>query len=578
MDIQYQYVYYDDPVSESDRHKRQSRNPYSKLKTLADLGEPEWVTEELKRTFRALYCMRISREQKRQLNIKYGKIITETTLHCEYCGTHGKCSRLPLLKKSHVLDAMDLSEDQYNWLMIWYKIATRDGVLPRMTKVQNGGTNKEPFDATLNDADYLQNVSTFRGIDPVPYANISCSAEQDYESGAEQDYESSAEQDYESSAEQDYEFVAEQDHEYIAEQESRSEEEYESSAEHEYRTSPEQIYRSIPEQVYRLGEAQVDDVSAGHVYGLHESSEEQVYGMSAGQVYHSYDSSEKQVREISAKHVYGSYDSSTEQVCGTNTEQFYRSSADHDYEPNAVQRYRSSAERVHATNPEQNYNLNTTSEEWQPMFEYYSRGKFGPTNKGKIDPIVSVHASDDGGVGQIVSSVYSRDHDDSIYETLDSMSSRNSSQVSSTNNSRTLVQMPSTGCSPFLPPVIERESCYDSTQRHPQSATQMETFVQNSGAYNHRHQSCSSSNNCLSQDVPGRSLSNLNQYVTDLLNLKLIDNVDSSTINESMTIFSVPSHILAEIDELVRRDAFSADKDVSGWVYDNKDVYDERKK
>ncbi|KAH7872325.1 uncharacterized protein C8R40DRAFT_1173729 [Lentinula edodes] len=471
---------------------------------------------------------------------------------------------------------MDLSEDQYNWLMIWYKIATREGVLPPMTKVQNGRTNNEPFDATLNDAYYLQNDSTSRGMDLVPHASMSCSeeqdyesgaeqdyesgAEQDYESGAEQDYESSPEQDYESSAEKDYEFVAEQDPEYIAEQESRPEEVYESSTEHGYRTSPEQIYRSIPEQIYRPGEAQVHDVSAGHVYGLHESSEEQVYGTSAGQVYHSYDSSEEQVHGISARHVYGSYDSSMKQVYGTNTEQFYRPSADHEYGPNAVQRYRSSAERVHPINSEQIYNLNTTSEEWQPMFEYYSKGKFGPTDKGKIVPVVSVRPSNDGGVGQIVSSVYSRDHDDSIYETLDSMSSRIPYKVSSTNNSRTLVQNPSTARSPFLAPAIEHESSYDSTQRYPQFATQMETFVQNSSAYNYRHQSCSSSNNCLSQDVRGRSSSNVNQYVTDLLNLDLIDNVDSSNNNESMTMFSVPSHILAEIDDLVRRDVFSTDK------------------
>lgn len=49
-------------------------------------------------------------------------------------------------------------------------------------------------------------------------------------------------------------------------------------------------------------------------------------------------------------------------------------------------------------------------------------------------------------------------------------------------------------------------------------------------------------------------------------------------MNESMTMYSVPSDILAELDELVRREAASADKDVSGWVYDSKDVYDERKK
>ncbi|KAJ4493503.1 hypothetical protein C8J55DRAFT_484919 [Lentinula edodes] len=468
MDIQYEYVYYNNPASESDRHKRQSRNPYAKLKTLAELGEPEWVTEELKRTFHT----------------------------------------------------MDLSEDQYNWLMIWYKIASRDGVLPRITEVKNSGTNKEPLDETLNDTYYLQNDSTFRGIEPVPYATMFRSAEQDCESNAEQDYESSAEQDYEPNAEQDYESSVEQDHEYIAKQESRPEQEYESS--------PEQVYRSTAEQVYRPADAQTQDISAAHVYDLYESSEEQVYGISAGQVYNSYDSSEKQVHGISAGHTYGSYDSSTKQVYGTNREQIYRSSAE--------QLYRSSPERVYATNPEQTYNSNTTSEEWQPMFEYYSKRQFGPTDKGKIDSIVSVHASNDGGVGHVLSSVDSRDYDDSIHETLDSMSSRNSSKVSSTNNTRAPVQMPSTGCSPFL-------------QRHPQPVTQMETFVQNSGTYNHRHRSSSCSNN--SQDVPGRSLDNL---------------------------IHVPSDILAELDELVRREAASADKDVSGWVYDSTDVYDERKK
>ncbi|KAJ3874106.1 hypothetical protein F5051DRAFT_431613 [Lentinula edodes] len=544
MDVQYEYVYYNNPVSESDRHKRQSRNPYSRLKTLAQLGEPEWVTEELKRTFRALYCMRISREQKRQLNVKYGKIviifvkcsacqaqniqckITETTLHCEYCGTHGKCSRLPLLKKSHVLDTMDLSEDQYNWLMIWYKVASRDGVLPRITKVKNSGTNKERFDATLNDTYYLQNDSRFRSIDPVPYANMYCSAEQDcessagqdyesnaeqyYESSAEQDYEFNAEQDYESSAEQDYEFnaeqdyesSAEQDHEHIAEQESRPEQEYESSTEHQYRTSPEQVYRSTAQQVYRPADAQTHDISAGHVYDLYGSSEEQVYGISAGRVYDSYDSREKQVHGLSAGHAYGSYDSSTKQVYGTDSEQFNKSSADHAYRPNAEQLHRSSAERVYTTSPEQTYNSSTISEEWQPMVEYYSKRKFGSTDKGKIDSIVSVHASNDGGVGHILSSVDSRAYDDSIHETLDSMSSRNPSKVSSANNTRTIVQMSSSGCSSFSAHIIT-----------------------------------------------------------------VIEAVLVRTIART-----VPSDILAELDELVRREAFSADEDVSGRVYDNKGI------
>ncbi|KAJ3920913.1 hypothetical protein F5877DRAFT_65338 [Lentinula edodes] len=87
MGVQYEYIYYDDPISESKRRKRRSKrtNPYSKVKILnhyaesvvqmADLGKPEWATEDLKRSFSVLYCMRISKEQKKILNAKYGEIV-----------------------------------------------------------------------------------------------------------------------------------------------------------------------------------------------------------------------------------------------------------------------------------------------------------------------------------------------------------------------------------------------------------------------------------------------------------------------------------------------------------------------
>ncbi|KAJ3909320.1 hypothetical protein F5879DRAFT_984824 [Lentinula edodes] len=77
MGVQYEYIYYDDPISESKRRKRRSKrtNPYSKVKIMADLGKPEWATEDLKRSFSVLYCMRISKEQKKILNAKYGEIV-----------------------------------------------------------------------------------------------------------------------------------------------------------------------------------------------------------------------------------------------------------------------------------------------------------------------------------------------------------------------------------------------------------------------------------------------------------------------------------------------------------------------
>ncbi|KAJ3911392.1 hypothetical protein F5877DRAFT_73217 [Lentinula edodes] len=71
-----------------------------------------------------------SLKERRDLNIKYHHVcitknkpckIRPTALQCGNCPPYFKCTRVPTLKKLRVLDMMDISEEQYDWLLTWYK-------------------------------------------------------------------------------------------------------------------------------------------------------------------------------------------------------------------------------------------------------------------------------------------------------------------------------------------------------------------------------------------------------------------------------------------------------------------------
>ncbi|KAJ3933439.1 MAG: hypothetical protein NXY57DRAFT_959932 [Lentinula lateritia] len=116
------------------RHSSARIGPYWR-RSLSELGNPSWATDELKKIFITVYRTRLSKEDRQFINDKYGHIkcercvaltrpcdIQENALTCVQCGTYGKCSRVNLVKRYNIMDNMLLENEQYDWLLAWYKI------------------------------------------------------------------------------------------------------------------------------------------------------------------------------------------------------------------------------------------------------------------------------------------------------------------------------------------------------------------------------------------------------------------------------------------------------------------------
>ncbi|KAJ3994699.1 hypothetical protein F5050DRAFT_433916 [Lentinula boryana] len=102
----------------------------------------EGVTDDLRRTFRVVYKKHGSLKERRDLNIKYRHVgceqcisrnkpceIRATALQCGNCPPYVKCTRVPILKRLRVLDIMDITEQQYDCLLAWYKKTAEEELL-----------------------------------------------------------------------------------------------------------------------------------------------------------------------------------------------------------------------------------------------------------------------------------------------------------------------------------------------------------------------------------------------------------------------------------------------------------------
>ncbi|KAJ3846343.1 hypothetical protein EV368DRAFT_89185 [Lentinula lateritia] len=120
-----------------------------------------WVTDDMKKTFNAVYRKHGSLKERRDLNIKYHHVVCQqcitknkpceirpTALQCGNCPPYVKCTRVPTLKKLRVLDMMNISEEQYDWLLIWYKKTAEEELLEplkeslKLTSVRDRKCNK----------------------------------------------------------------------------------------------------------------------------------------------------------------------------------------------------------------------------------------------------------------------------------------------------------------------------------------------------------------------------------------------------------------------------------------------------
>ncbi|KIK59160.1 hypothetical protein GYMLUDRAFT_684334 [Collybiopsis luxurians FD-317 M1] len=104
--------------------------------------EPEWVTEDIKLLFNAVYRRHGSFKDRRELNIRYQDVgclqcaakgkpcpVRPTALQCGSCPSYIKCSRVPVLKRLRVTEIMKISDEQYEWLLNWYKKTADDELL-----------------------------------------------------------------------------------------------------------------------------------------------------------------------------------------------------------------------------------------------------------------------------------------------------------------------------------------------------------------------------------------------------------------------------------------------------------------
>ncbi|KAH7873910.1 uncharacterized protein C8R40DRAFT_1171832 [Lentinula edodes] len=107
-----------------------------------DNGLASWVTDDTKKTFNTIFRKHGSLKERRDLNIKYHHVVCQqcitknqpckirpTALQCGNCPPYIKCTRVPTLKKLRVLDMMDISEEQYDWLLTWYKKTAEEELL-----------------------------------------------------------------------------------------------------------------------------------------------------------------------------------------------------------------------------------------------------------------------------------------------------------------------------------------------------------------------------------------------------------------------------------------------------------------
>ncbi|KAH7873092.1 uncharacterized protein C8R40DRAFT_1071080 [Lentinula edodes] len=138
MDEQYdsEFVHVGDHVlSSTQQHQSSAKITPYRRKSLSELDNPSWATDELKTIFVTVFRARLSKEDKQFINDKYGYIkcercatlaqscdIRKNALNCVQCGTYGKCSRVNLVKRFYVMDNMLLENEQYDWLFAWYKI------------------------------------------------------------------------------------------------------------------------------------------------------------------------------------------------------------------------------------------------------------------------------------------------------------------------------------------------------------------------------------------------------------------------------------------------------------------------
>ncbi|KAH7868262.1 uncharacterized protein C8R40DRAFT_1074956 [Lentinula edodes] len=101
MDDYYQHDQYQGrPLSLNERTYPEFGTKKCWRKRLSELGSPVWATDELRRNFVTAYRARLSREEKRAINN----------------------SRVNIVKRYYIMDNMLLEDEQFDWLLEWYKI------------------------------------------------------------------------------------------------------------------------------------------------------------------------------------------------------------------------------------------------------------------------------------------------------------------------------------------------------------------------------------------------------------------------------------------------------------------------
>ncbi|KAJ3916675.1 hypothetical protein F5877DRAFT_68835 [Lentinula edodes] len=135
-------------------------------------GLGSWITDDMKKMFHAVYKKHGSVKERRELNLAYRHILCERCLsgnkickiqpsafQCGNCPTYIKCSRVPILNKLRVLHVMNITEEQYDWLLTWYKKTVEEQILKSL---------KEPTKLTsLSHPHEIENSTNmqFRKID-----------------------------------------------------------------------------------------------------------------------------------------------------------------------------------------------------------------------------------------------------------------------------------------------------------------------------------------------------------------------------------------------------------------------------
>ncbi|KAJ3927883.1 MAG: hypothetical protein NXY57DRAFT_1042069 [Lentinula lateritia] len=105
MDDYYQHDQYRGRASSLNERRYPPSGTKSYWRKSIQLGSPVWATDELRRNFVIAYRARLSTEEKRTINNR-----------------HSKCSRVNIVKRYYIMDNMLLEDEQYDWLLEWYKI------------------------------------------------------------------------------------------------------------------------------------------------------------------------------------------------------------------------------------------------------------------------------------------------------------------------------------------------------------------------------------------------------------------------------------------------------------------------